>query len=314
MRRALDPLLALCACALVEGLRVTEVEVPRVVLVGHSARVRCHFALEGEVLYSLKWWRDGQQFYQYIPRNRPKMAVFTIPGVTVNVARSGLHQVELVDLQTISSGLYRCEVVGEAPTFTTHVRAANMTVIDTPDGPPVVRGLDPTGYREGDMIRLNCTSYGSWPAPSLSWLVVRSPPHPSSGGSAPHYSTVRDMHLIKYPAISTRPTAHDPPSPTWAHLTTFSATLGLVLPARRDLAPQGFFKLRCRAAVEEHEWVTEVRVAVEAGLGEPHHLPALLNTGLPAPAAAGCAQTLDDRVLLRLLATLTLCLAARCLP
>ncbi|KAG7169506.1 putative Immunoglobulin V-set domain-containing protein 3, partial [Homarus americanus] len=110
-------------------LRVTKVEVPRVVVVGDSATLRCHFALHGEVLYSLKWWKDGRQFYQFIPRNKPKMAVFTTPGLSVNVARSGLHQVELVDLYTSSSGLYRCEVVGEAPTFTTHVRAANMTVV-----------------------------------------------------------------------------------------------------------------------------------------------------------------------------------------
>ena len=59
---------------------------PRYLVVGESANLKCHYELEGEVLYSLKWWKDGRQFYQYIPLNTPKVVVFTVPGVTVNVS------------------------------------------------------------------------------------------------------------------------------------------------------------------------------------------------------------------------------------
>ncbi|XP_042882919.1 uncharacterized protein LOC122259970 [Penaeus japonicus] len=150
------------------GLRVTEVEVPRYLIVGQSATLRCHVALEGEVLYSLKWWKDGRQFYQYIPQNNPPAVVFTVPGITINPAKSGLDEVELMDVQGSSSGQYRCEVVAESPTFTTHVLSANMTIVDTPDSNPRVSGLEAT-YREGEPIALNCTSLRSRPPAKLAW-------------------------------------------------------------------------------------------------------------------------------------------------
>ena len=59
---------------------------PRYLIVGKQATLRCHLALEGDVLYSLKWWKDGKQFYQYIPQNNPPNVVFTVPGITVNVS------------------------------------------------------------------------------------------------------------------------------------------------------------------------------------------------------------------------------------
>ncbi|XP_047471548.1 uncharacterized protein LOC125026986 [Penaeus chinensis] len=121
---------------IVAGLRVTEVEVPRYLVVGQSATLRCHVALEGEVLYSLKWWKDGKQFYQYIPQNNPPAVVFTVPGITINPAKSGLDEVEMMDVQSSSSGQYRCEVVAEAPTFTTHVLSANMTIVGWNDTIP----------------------------------------------------------------------------------------------------------------------------------------------------------------------------------
>ena len=36
---------------------------------------------------------------------------------------------ELVDVQTVSSGEYRCETVADAPSFMTHNMAANMTIV-----------------------------------------------------------------------------------------------------------------------------------------------------------------------------------------
>ncbi|CAL4212427.1 unnamed protein product, partial [Meganyctiphanes norvegica] len=111
------------------GLRVSGVEVPRHLLVGQRATLKCHVDLEGETLYSLKWWKDGMQFYQFIPNNKPPAVVFTVEGISVNPAKSGLHEVELLDVQISSSGQYRCEVVAEAPTFTTHHLSANMTII-----------------------------------------------------------------------------------------------------------------------------------------------------------------------------------------
>ena len=56
-------------------------------VVGESATFKCHFDMEGEMLYSLKWWKDEHQFFQYIPRNNPMMVVFEVPGVHVDVSK-----------------------------------------------------------------------------------------------------------------------------------------------------------------------------------------------------------------------------------
>ncbi|KAA0186188.1 hypothetical protein HAZT_HAZT010128 [Hyalella azteca] len=71
----------------VQGMEVSSVEVPRYLLLGESATLACHFRLQDEVLYSLTWWKDGRQFYSYIPSNSPRVVVFNVPGVTVNVTK-----------------------------------------------------------------------------------------------------------------------------------------------------------------------------------------------------------------------------------
>ena len=41
---------------------------------------------QGDKLYSIKWWRDSDQFYQYIPRNKPQQMPFNVSGISVNVS------------------------------------------------------------------------------------------------------------------------------------------------------------------------------------------------------------------------------------
>ena len=43
--------------------------------------------------------------------------------------KSTLDEVELVDVRGDSSGLYKCEVVAEAPTFATDYKEAHLTVL-----------------------------------------------------------------------------------------------------------------------------------------------------------------------------------------
>ena len=35
---------------------------------GHALSLECDYKLEGDILYSLKWYRDDKEFYRYIPR------------------------------------------------------------------------------------------------------------------------------------------------------------------------------------------------------------------------------------------------------
>lgn len=69
-------------------LRLTEVRIPNHIRMGESARLECHYDLDGESLYSVKWYKDGNEFYRYVPRDMPPAQVFVLPGVSVDVSKS----------------------------------------------------------------------------------------------------------------------------------------------------------------------------------------------------------------------------------
>lgn len=53
---------------------------------GNSTILECRYDLQGEVLYSVKWYKDGHEFYRYVPRDHPPAQLFPLPGVHVNVS------------------------------------------------------------------------------------------------------------------------------------------------------------------------------------------------------------------------------------
>lgn len=58
---------------------------PEHVVRGQNIRLECNFNLDGETLYSVKWYKDGNEFYRYVPQDMPPVLVFPLPGVTANV-------------------------------------------------------------------------------------------------------------------------------------------------------------------------------------------------------------------------------------
>ncbi|ENN80723.1 hypothetical protein YQE_02859, partial [Dendroctonus ponderosae] len=57
--------------------------------------MQCHYKLGDETLYSVKWYKDGNEFYRYVPRNSPATQVFPLVGVTVD-SHSVLNDVKVV--------------------------------------------------------------------------------------------------------------------------------------------------------------------------------------------------------------------------
>nr|CAI5866405.1 unnamed protein product [Callosobruchus analis] len=56
-----------------------------------TVTLQCRFDIEGEPLYTLKWYKGGKEFYRYIPKEMPNTQVFTVPGITVDVSYSNLY-------------------------------------------------------------------------------------------------------------------------------------------------------------------------------------------------------------------------------
>ncbi|XP_050320469.1 uncharacterized protein LOC126753249 isoform X1 [Bactrocera neohumeralis] len=170
-----------------QSLRLVEVRIPNYVVKGSSAQLECLYDLDGESLYSVKWYKDGNEFYRYVPRDMPPAQTFLLPGVAVEIHNSSDAIVTLHNVNLQSAGRFRCEVSGEAPSFQTVTEHGDMVVVSLPDqGPPKITGGRPR-YQVGDWVRVNCTVGRSKPAVDLSWFVNGEPVEPRT--------------LRKYPSV-----------------------------------------------------------------------------------------------------------------
>ncbi|XP_068081906.1 synaptogenesis protein syg-2-like [Anabrus simplex] len=154
----------------VGGLRDVAVSVPLAVAPGDTVTLKCSYNLEGDPLYTVKWYKGRQEFFRYVPKELPHTRVFPLPGVNVDVSQSGANQVVLRDVQLELAGKYRCEVSADAPTFHTEVVASHMHVVYLPEGEPKL-SMEKHRYAVGDTLRGNCTSPSSNPPTNLTWFV-----------------------------------------------------------------------------------------------------------------------------------------------
>ena len=61
--------------------------IPPHALRGQKAVMRCNYDLEGDRLYSVKWYYNQKEFYRFIPSDNPKVTIFNNHhGVNVNVS------------------------------------------------------------------------------------------------------------------------------------------------------------------------------------------------------------------------------------
>ena len=67
------------------SLLLGNVTVPPFRLGGDSADLGCNFSLlSGEQLYSVKWYKGGQEIFRFIPGNKVQTAVFPQPGLNID--------------------------------------------------------------------------------------------------------------------------------------------------------------------------------------------------------------------------------------
>lgn len=63
-----------------------EVRVPNYTVKDNTVKLECHYDMEDEKLYSVKWYKDGHEFYRYLPRDHPPATLFPQNGITVDVS------------------------------------------------------------------------------------------------------------------------------------------------------------------------------------------------------------------------------------
>lgn len=59
--------------------------IPAAVRRGENVKLICQYDLEGDTLYSLKWYKGKREFYRFTPKKDPSLQTFPIPGIYVEV-------------------------------------------------------------------------------------------------------------------------------------------------------------------------------------------------------------------------------------
>ncbi|GLV40002.1 beaten path Ia [Carabus blaptoides fortunei] len=141
---------------------------------GEPALFICHYDLEGDALYSVKWYKGRREFYRFTPREIPSEKIFPIPNLDVDTKRSNGSHLSLGPVDPSVSGRYSCEVSADAPSFHTALVSGETNVVEIPHHTPTISGVKPK-YRLGDSLRGNCTSKHSNPAANLTWYINDRP-------------------------------------------------------------------------------------------------------------------------------------------
>ena len=118
------PLIGFCS-----AIELKDVGVPAFAVKGKEAVLSCDYDLQGQQLYAIKWYKNGHEFYRFVPANGNPMTVYARSGVNVDRTRSDEKEIRLTDLNMDSTGRYRCEVSTEGPSFATVSNYGDMIVV-----------------------------------------------------------------------------------------------------------------------------------------------------------------------------------------
>lgn len=247
------------------GLHLKSINVPNHRVIGNSARLTCKFDMGSDTLYSVKWYKDDQEFYRYVPNDRPKLQVFKTDGITVDKSRSTRQHVGLTNLTLESGGTYKCEVSAEAPSFKTVSAFQDMVVVVLPTKSEIL-GAAPK-YAVGDIVNVTCFSYRSKPAASLTWKVnneevstnyesfanfgggfIDNLRHKSGKGSRGH-SENRKI----YPLLNAELREYKPEKDDGSDGTLETSSLGLSFRVRPGHVTSGL-KLECTTSIGSVHW------------------------------------------------------------
>ncbi|CAL1262909.1 unnamed protein product [Larinioides sclopetarius] len=215
--------LLLYASKVVPALRLAKLDVSSAVIRGEPAWLNCSYTLEGDELYSVKWYRNNVEFYRFLPTDRPPGQTYDLQGVYVDLEQSfeGYVYLKRTDLNT--EGVYRCEVSAEAPSFQTVREEKEVRVYVLPKDGPTISGVKPQ-YQVGDDVNVTCSAGPSKPAAQLRWYI--------NGHEAPSEFEIRYGPIRHQDRLVT-------------------STLGLRFTAEPRHFWHGAMKLRCSAVISQ---------------------------------------------------------------
>lgn len=67
-------------------LRLHRINVPAYKIKGEKAVLECMYELEGDSLYAVKWYKENEEFYKYVPKSYPPQVSYKVEGIKVDVS------------------------------------------------------------------------------------------------------------------------------------------------------------------------------------------------------------------------------------
>ncbi|EEB14080.1 beat protein, putative [Pediculus humanus corporis] len=69
----------------IECLKDVRVSVPQAIKRGETAVFMCDFDLEGDLLYTVKWYKGRSEFFRYTPKDEFPIKIFPLDGLTIDL-------------------------------------------------------------------------------------------------------------------------------------------------------------------------------------------------------------------------------------
>ncbi|XP_072386248.1 uncharacterized protein [Diabrotica undecimpunctata] len=161
-----------------KAIKNMHIIVPEAVKRGSNVTLVCDYDLESSALYSVKWYKNEEEFYRFVPKEAPPSQVFEVSHISVNIWKSNSSVVTLMSVERDTSGEFKCEVSADAPLFHTEIRVARLLVVDVPEDAPALKA-EVQKVAPGATLRANCTTPGSYPAMNITWFLNDKKMHSS---------------------------------------------------------------------------------------------------------------------------------------
>jgi len=83
------------SASFISNIKLLNVRIANHTVLGSSTKLECTYDLEGENLYSVKWYKNGDEFFRYLPKSKPKIQVFEKRGIYIDVSNQIIIQCKL---------------------------------------------------------------------------------------------------------------------------------------------------------------------------------------------------------------------------
>ncbi|XP_035208096.1 uncharacterized protein LOC118182818 isoform X2 [Stegodyphus dumicola] len=152
------------------GVRFAYLGVPGSVSRGDPIWLDCGYDLEGDQLYSVKWYKDNVEFYRFLPSDEPSAQMYSLDGVFLDLHLSNATHAYLYTSDLETEGTYGCEVSTEVPSFRTIKAGKELRVHVIPEEGPKIFGVQ-KNYRIGDVVNVTCAFGPSKPPAKITWYI-----------------------------------------------------------------------------------------------------------------------------------------------